>query len=114
MPTLAVIEAATGDVLALLDAGQSPGSAVEANTAGLWAFIYVTDAEPDDLWEYVEALHHENPDEPVIRRRKQSLPIAGLPKLGSRTFSRYRQFGDSKAYEVTRAQVDSFVTHHTS
>ena len=113
MPTLIVLNAATGDVVSLLPHDQSPGSAVEANAAGRWAFAYVADAEPDEMWEYVQAMQDPDPEAEDLRERKQSVNVAGLPKLGNRTFSEYRPFGNDRAYEATKAEIDNYVTHHT-
>ncbi len=97
----------------------TPGLAEIENVAGQWAFVYLNDAMPEDVSDFMDPEIEDNPQardtvpiaervkNDIIRPRLDYIDLDNLPTMGLMDFSTYFPFENPKAYRITSAQLNA-------
>jgi hypothetical protein len=98
-----------GDVVSVLDAHLSPGTAVVANPTQSWSFLYVTDKEHDDpeMTQLLEAdTSGSGETEEFLHKRRYYLTLPG----DSSDYTTYYEYDQAPAVmKKAWADVSGFV-----
>ena len=103
-----------GDVVECLDAGTSPGTAVEANVGGHWSFVYITDrnhtdAEVQDLKTPLIS-GGDDEEQTLVHKRISSCTLPG----DASTYQTYVAYADApKEMKMTWAAFSATLSDKT-